>query len=326
MKQIISGIKYIHNNNIIHRDLKLTNIMVNFDNQYDKDNLNMMKAKVKIIDFGISRFLTKNQLAYTAAGTAIYADPLIAKKMAKLDNMDKKGYGKEVDIWSLGALCYEMLAGKLLFKADNIKELLNKLEKGFYIIPSNLSKEAISFLESMLKIDAKKRLNINELENHPFLHKNYHCITRSKTKNGDLIYHNKNDLKQMLISNRCDFVVDNQKNQNNQNNHNYQNIHNYQNNQYNQFNPNYQNNQNNQCNQNNQYNQNNQNLFNQENNKNKIKRKNNLAKINNYNQNYHTVNTPNNNYNNENKIKRNYTQNINDDFSKREPDACCTIQ
>ena len=52
MKQIIVGIRYIHKRNIIHRDLKLDNILVNFDSNADKQNVNMMKAIVKIIDFG----------------------------------------------------------------------------------------------------------------------------------------------------------------------------------------------------------------------------------------------------------------------------------
>ena len=69
MKQIVSGIKHFHDKNIIHRDLKLENIMLNFDNQNDIDNYNIMKAKVKIIDFGFSIMLNDGELAKTAIGT-----------------------------------------------------------------------------------------------------------------------------------------------------------------------------------------------------------------------------------------------------------------
>ena len=61
MRQIVDAIKFIHKRNIIHRDLKLDNIMVNFDNDNDKNNLNMMRAKVKIIDFGFATKLTPDK-------------------------------------------------------------------------------------------------------------------------------------------------------------------------------------------------------------------------------------------------------------------------
>jgi serine/threonine protein kinase len=85
MRQIVDAIKFIHQRNIIHRDLKLDNIMVNFDNENDKNNLNMMRAKVKIIDFGFATKLTpaKNNLAQTALGSPINMDPLILNVMAK---------------------------------------------------------------------------------------------------------------------------------------------------------------------------------------------------------------------------------------------------
>ena len=95
------------------------------------------------------------------------------KKNAKLT-----GYSKEVDIWSLGALCYEMLIGHAVFDTHSFNDLIEKVEIGVYKIPKNLSKEVISFLNGMLQYEGKNRLNINELDNHPFLKKNIKFFTK----------------------------------------------------------------------------------------------------------------------------------------------------
>ena len=57
MRQIVEGIKYLHNKKIIYRDLNLTNIMINYEVENDRINNNIMKGKIKIIDFGFSRYL-----------------------------------------------------------------------------------------------------------------------------------------------------------------------------------------------------------------------------------------------------------------------------
>lgn len=82
MIQIVDAIKYIHARKIIHRDLKLDNIMVSFDNENDKNNLNMMRAKVKIIDFGFAINL-KGNLAFSALGSPINMDPVILQNFPK---------------------------------------------------------------------------------------------------------------------------------------------------------------------------------------------------------------------------------------------------
>ena len=88
------------------------------------------------------------------------------------DLKDSDGYDKSADIWSLGALCYEMLTGNRVFNGRNQNELFNKVEIGDYSIPSNLSKEVVSFLTGMLQYNPKKRLNIDEISKHEFLNKN----------------------------------------------------------------------------------------------------------------------------------------------------------
>ena len=123
MRQIIDGIRYIHNKNIIHRDLKLDNI---------------------IIDFGLSTHIEKSNLCYSTLGSPINMDPNILIKMNenKLGiNIGKKvGYDQKADIWSLGTLCYEMLIGKPAFNSKNLQELVQKVESGSYSIPISLSK------------------------------------------------------------------------------------------------------------------------------------------------------------------------------------------
>ena len=65
MRQIIEGMKYLHNKNIIHRYMKLDNIMIHYEEENDRINNNIMKGKIKIIDFIFARYLKKGELAET---------------------------------------------------------------------------------------------------------------------------------------------------------------------------------------------------------------------------------------------------------------------
>jgi serine/threonine protein kinase len=182
MRQIIDALHYIHKKKIIHRDLKLDNIMVNFDTEKDKENLNMMKAKIKIIDFGFATKLSadKNDLTYSAVGSPINMDPIILAKFAKKKDMStiNQGYDEKADIWSIGTVCYELLIGKAVFDAQSMGDLVDKVENGSYTLPKTVSKEIVSFLNGMLQYDAKFRLSSEELLKHPFLTKNVADFTR----------------------------------------------------------------------------------------------------------------------------------------------------
>ena len=170
MKQIVSGLKYIHRNGIIHRDIKLDNILVKFYNDEDLKNVNMMKTHIKISDFGISIRPGDNHLAFTAVGSPANMDPFILKKLTERNDLsNSEGYDQSADIWSLGSICYEMLIGKRVFNGRNIKDLKKKVEAGNYVLPTNLSKEVVSFINGMLQYDPKKRLNIEQLSRHHFL-------------------------------------------------------------------------------------------------------------------------------------------------------------
>ena len=180
MKQIVKALIYIHDRNIIHRDLKLENIMVSFDSEKDEERLNMMKAKIKVMNFVFAILLpTQYSLTNSAVGTFLYIDPKILEEFNQKALLDKKrGYGKEVDIWSLGCICYGLYRGKYPFEAKNFEELIDKINYGKYKLPKTASKEIYSFLDKMLQYDGKARLSAGELIEQPFLTKDPKDFTR----------------------------------------------------------------------------------------------------------------------------------------------------
>ena len=172
-RQIIEGIKHIHQNNIVHRDIKLENILIDVNNN------------IKICDFGIGKILSSNdELLYDQCGTPMYIAPEIFL------SSKKKGYkGPPVDIWSSGIALYIMLSGSLPFDINQyyLDNLLDKNisseeeEKRHNIILQkviinnepkkieNISKEAKNLLAGLLNKNPDKRLTIDEILNHPWL-------------------------------------------------------------------------------------------------------------------------------------------------------------
>ncbi len=196
MRQIVEGLRYIHNMKILHRDIKLDNILINFKSNKDLENLNYLNSEIKIIDFGFARYLENDNLAQSILGSPMYMDPQLLRKMKRLDNNNSFGYDQKVDIWSLGTICYEMLIGAPPFNAQTIDGLVNKISEGDYKIPKNLklSKEVISFLNGMLQYNPSLRLDINSLYNHNFLVKDikdFHPIDVQKCESK---FNNKNEI------------------------------------------------------------------------------------------------------------------------------------
>ena len=172
MRQIIDALVYLHQRKIIHRDLKLENLLINYESEEDKNNFNLLKAEVKIIDFGFATKLNGANLRYSILGSPINMDPILLTKLNNQNISYLIGYDEKADIWSLGTVCYEMVTGELLFQVQNITQLVQRVEMGIYHIPSYLSQEIASFLQSMLQYLGKDRLSAVELSSHPFLTKN----------------------------------------------------------------------------------------------------------------------------------------------------------
>lgn len=151
--QIISGLKYLALNNIMHRDIKPHNILLK--NIYN----------VKISDFGFAKYYDKFDLSKTLCGSPIYMAPEI---------MQFKSYNYKTDIWSLGILLYELLYGTPPFIARNHIELIHTInsQKVVYSYKNPISKECISFLENLLQKNEKLRPDYPIIEQHDWIKKN----------------------------------------------------------------------------------------------------------------------------------------------------------
>ena len=182
MRQIMSAMHYLHSKNIMHRDIKLENILLKFDSEEDKNNLNIMKSQIKIIDFGFATNITLTTVEGNIWNiTPLH--PLLVKKLISHGRINKLGYDSKIDVWSLGSICYEMLIGKPAFDAEDMIELIKNIEKGDYQVPTHLSREVISFLNGMLQYDSEIRLSTEQLIKHRFLTddiNNFHKIDLEK--------------------------------------------------------------------------------------------------------------------------------------------------
>jgi serine/threonine protein kinase len=151
--EIILALEFSHKNNIIYRDLKPENVLLDSDGHIKLTDLELSKEGV----------IFNNEKTYTFCDTPEYLAPEIIKG---------DGHGKEVDWWSLGILIYEMLNGRAPFVSRNRQEVLKSILQKRIEMKSFLSPEARSFLRKLLCVDPSKRLgasrNAEEIKSDPF--------------------------------------------------------------------------------------------------------------------------------------------------------------
>jgi len=135
---VVLILEHMHNLDIIYRDLKPENLLVD---QF---------GYVKMIDFGFACWIG-NGRTYTLCGTPDYMSPEIVAG---------KGHGKGVDLWTLGVLIYEMLAGYAPFYDDEPMKMYEKISSGFIAFPEHFSKEAKEVIWELLQQNPNKRLGV----------------------------------------------------------------------------------------------------------------------------------------------------------------------
>ncbi|KAJ2891341.1 hypothetical protein IWW38_003661, partial [Coemansia aciculifera] len=150
-RQIVSAMDYTHRNCIIHRDLKLENVMLDHEN------------RIRIIDFGFANTFEWDKQLDTFCGSPFYAAPEMVNGI--------KYTGPEVDIWSMGVILFFMLCGRTPFEGENLKEIYDKISRGRFTMPPFLSSDAQHLLQQMLTVSPKMRISMKGIVEHPWTNK-----------------------------------------------------------------------------------------------------------------------------------------------------------
>ncbi|XP_043701702.1 serine/threonine-protein kinase ATG1c-like isoform X2 [Telopea speciosissima] len=155
MQQLAAGLQVLRENNLIHRDLKPQNLLL-----FTNDNHSVLK----IADFGFARSLQPRGLAETLCGSPLYMAPEI---------MQLQKYDAKADLWSVGAILFQLVTGKTPFTGNSQIQLLQNIVKSteLHFPPDNkdLSTDCIDLCRKLLRRNPVERLTFEEFFNHPFL-------------------------------------------------------------------------------------------------------------------------------------------------------------
>ncbi|XP_061596647.1 MAP/microtubule affinity-regulating kinase 4 isoform X1 [Cololabis saira] len=152
-RQIVSAVHYCHTKNIVHRDLKAENLLLDAD------------AHIKIADFGFSNEFTLGNKLDTFCGSPPYAAPELFQ--------GKKYDGPEVDVWSLGVILYTLVSGSLPFDGQNLKELRERVLRGKYRVPFYMSTDCEGILRRFLVLNPTKRCTLEQVMKDKWINSGY---------------------------------------------------------------------------------------------------------------------------------------------------------
>ena len=150
----MDAVLYCHQMGIVHRDLKPENLLYSSSDPH---------AIIKISDFGLARFST-DDLMTTACGTPSYVAPEI---------LLGRGYGPEVDFWSIGVVLYILLCGFPPFYEDSNEVLFENIKAGQFEFPSpywdQISEPAKDLIRNCLKVNPRERFGAAQIQEHEWM-------------------------------------------------------------------------------------------------------------------------------------------------------------
>jgi calcium-dependent protein kinase len=196
MMKILHALNYCHSSGVVHRDLKPDNIVFESPDNEEEDGEeeeNNNNFNIKIIDFGLSALKKKSEKLHTILGTPYYMAPEVLKG----------DYNEKCDIWSIGAIAYNLLSGTEPFKGDTSNKIFAKI---LYTEPDynsdkfrNTSQLAIDFIKKCFVKDPDNRINCQEGLSHPWFEPIYKKIYAPKFLDDNLLYNIANTKKYTLL-------------------------------------------------------------------------------------------------------------------------------
>ena len=196
--QIFSALVYLHNNNIIHRDIKLENILISDIEIEPKTKVKYFH--IKMIDFGGAKVFEKSNLENEIFGSNLYIAPEVLKRK----------YNEKCDTWSVGVLLHLLLVGRAPFEGGNITDTLNKIRKGKFNTNDEIflksSEEVQDLIKQLLEVKVDKRLSAKEALEHPWFTK-FDATFLYNNLNENIIINFINRLIQFKIKNKFQQIV-----------------------------------------------------------------------------------------------------------------------